>query len=121
MDDWGKHLARHAALVERFGKPEPVDASDALRMIGKRAEIHPNDVAAFAHRSRESFEAFAASNREHNDFETYGPLECGGCVLGVVDMRPALPRPTDPTLPDPTRYYRTFAAALSSPLSADQG
>jgi hypothetical protein len=117
MSDWQEHLARHATLVERYGKPEPVDAAEALRMTGKRSEVHPNDVAAFVHRSQESFEAFAASNRQHNGFETYGPLECGHGVLGIVDMRPALPIPTDPALPDPSRFYRSPAAAMTSPVA----
>ena len=56
MSDWAEHLARHAELVERYGKAEMVDLS-ALRLVGKRGEVHPDDVGAFVHRTRESFDA----------------------------------------------------------------
>lgn len=101
MNGWQEHQARHAALAERHGRPEMVDPSAALRLAGKRDAVHPDDAAAFIHRTRESFDAYAESNRENNGYTTYGPVEVSGGFLGVVDMRPGLPRPTDPAAADP--------------------
>jgi hypothetical protein len=99
-DDWREHQERRDRLVARYGKPEMVSAAEALRALGKRDEIHPDDVCAFLHRSQEAFAAFAESNRTHNGLETYGPLVTDAGVIGVVDLRSQLPVPTDPALPD---------------------
>jgi hypothetical protein len=95
--------ARRQALFARFGRPESFrDTAVALRLIGKRDEIHPDDAYAFLYQSRESAEAFAESNRRHGDAIPLGIMPLGDQWLGVIDLRPQLlPRQThDPAAPD---------------------
>jgi hypothetical protein len=86
------------------GQFRATDAGMALRLLGLRDQIHPDDVAAFIYTSREVQDAFAQGNLEHNGSPTYGPVmvDCG--LLSVVDMRSQMAEhdcpPTDPALPD---------------------
>lgn len=102
------HLARAVAdrLIERYGRPQPVDAGLALRLVGKRAEIHPRDVYASVCALAEAADMFAEANRRYYGHEVYRAPVDGG-VLQVVDLRGALVRegcePTDPSLPDEWR------------------
>jgi hypothetical protein len=94
------HLARHQALVARHGKPETTDRAAALRLLGKRSEIHPYDVVAYIYASRESAEGFAASNLEHHGYPSLGITETAQGWLGIIDLRPGSVRVTDPAESD---------------------
>lgn len=77
------------------------DTAEALRLAGKRGEIHPADAVAFIYPDVATFERYAASNRVNEGVDAIGPLEDGGRVVGIVDLRRALfGRVTDPSLPD---------------------
>ena len=81
-----------------------VNTAAALRLAGKRAEIHPHDAIAFTYPDRAYFEASAQRDREiyHND--VIGPLVTDAGLIGIVDMRRQLREmggnATDPVLPD---------------------
>lgn len=97
--------ARRAALWEKFGRPESFDAAEALRLIGKRGEVHPRDAWACVYQSQEAADAFAESNEKHHGHPHLGHVTLdSGSVLGVIDLRPASLRHggeiTDPALPD---------------------
>lgn len=98
-------------LRARYGQPVAVEPGPALRLFGRRNEIHPRDVVACLHSSTEAAEAFTAANREHWHHDTLGPVVVDGGVLAVVDLRGALRahgcEPTDPRLPDDHRPVST--------------
>jgi hypothetical protein len=92
-------------LWARYGQPESVDTAAALRLIGKREEVHPRDAHAFRYQSVEAAEAYASANLEHWGHPTLGAhVGEDGSVVGVLDFRPQLAsldrEPTDPSLPD---------------------
>lgn len=93
-----------------------VGAAAALRLAGKRAEIHPNDVVALIYPSREYFEASAARDRENHHNDVIGPLVTEMGLLGIVDMRRQLRESgwqvTDPSLPD-VLERETWRAAVT--------
>lgn len=89
-----------AELRERYGTPPWVDRGDALRRLGLRDSIHPDDVFACLYPSQEAAAAFAACNLEHHGHPDLGSYVTGKGVVGVCDLRRALPRVTDPSLPD---------------------
>jgi hypothetical protein len=81
------HQRRHAALCERWGKPEHVDAVHALALLGITSP-GPQDVLAFRYRDREAAEAFDASNAEHTPgYVSLGIAETSEGVIGVIDLR----------------------------------
>jgi hypothetical protein len=87
-------------LWRRYGKPPQVNGGVALRALGLRGTIHPDDVCAFLYPSQEACDAYATGNREHHGHPDLGSYAAGDKVVGVVDLRRALPRPGDPALPD---------------------
>jgi hypothetical protein len=76
----------------------------ALRLAGKRDEIHPNDAVALIYPSREYFEASARRDREIHHNDVIGPLVTEMGLLGIVDLRRQMRESgwqvTDPSLPD---------------------
>jgi hypothetical protein len=101
---------RRALLVARHGLPAQVPAAAALRLLGRRAEVHPNDAVAFAYRDQAAADAYAESNAQHQGIPSLGSRPVDGAIVGVLDLRPALARHarqagrswefTDPGLPD---------------------
>lgn len=95
-----------AELWRQYGRARIVDNAVALRIIGMRADVHPDDVFAACHSSVEAARASAAANREHYGHPTLAITPVDGGVLTVVDLRPSLRErgcgPTDPALPDRT-------------------
>jgi hypothetical protein len=96
-----------AELRERYGKPIQVHGGDALRQLGLRGTIHPDGVVAFLYPSQGAADAYAAGNLEHHGHPDLGSYEVAGGVVGVVDMRHALPKVTDPAEPD-SKYERVY-------------
>lgn len=98
-----QHRVR-AELVGRYGEPARVDNAAALRLLGRRDEVHPRDVSACVYQSREAAQAWADANREHWRHPSLGIVAVDGGVLGVTDLRSALrefgTKPTDPTWSD---------------------
>jgi hypothetical protein len=98
--------ARREALFARFGTPSTYpDTAGALRLIGKRDEVHPDEAVAFTYPSRECAEAFAASNLKRDGVPSLGLTERAGAWLGVLDLRPCYATSqsylaTDPSVPD---------------------
>lgn len=76
-----------------------VDTAMALRLLGKREEIHPHDAVAFIYPSRAVAADFAMSNLEIHGHDTYSVAVEGG-VIGVVDLRHCFSEVTDPARPD---------------------
>jgi hypothetical protein len=93
-------MATGAELRERYGRPPRVDSGDALRRLGLRDSIHPHDAFAFLYPSQEAADAFAAANLEHYGHPDLGSYATDEGVIGVTDLRHALPKVTDPTLAD---------------------
>lgn len=83
VDSWHAHLARHGSLCERYGKPEPVDSAAALVVLGVGG-LDPDDVRAYRYASVAAASAFAASNLEHYDLRSLGPVVTDGGVIGAV-------------------------------------
>lgn len=77
---------------------------DFLRLVGERETVHPYDVAAFSHETRESAQAAIDGNRDlYGHPHSWGPVEHGGRWVEAVDLRPALAKhntaPRDPSEP----------------------
>lgn len=94
-----------AVLRIQYGSPRHyADTAAALRLVGKRNEIHPRDAHAFVYPSQEAADAFATANVEGHDIDTWHTALDSGEVLGVLDLRRSLKRLgntiTDPSLPD---------------------
>jgi hypothetical protein len=101
-----------AELIAEHGKPRSVDVAAALRLIGKRDQVHPRDAVAFAYRDHRAAQAWAASNLEHYGHPSLGWDVGGDAVIGVIDLRPELFRHgaglTSPSRPDdwlPPRHH----------------
>jgi hypothetical protein len=81
-----------------------VDTAAALRLAGRRGDIHPHDAIAFIYPDRAYFEESAGRDREIHGNEVIGPMmtECG--LIAVVSIVPQMRREgypaTDPALPD---------------------
>ena len=80
------HLKRHAALCARWGKPEQVDRTEALRLLGISHVTNLDDVIAFRYASREAAEAFDASNLANGGYRSLGIKVTDGGVIGVTHM-----------------------------------
>jgi hypothetical protein len=79
---------RRLALKARYGESASYrDIAGALRLIGKRDEVHPDDAYALVYPSRECAEVFAESNRRNNDVPSLGIIEHDGAWIGVLDLR----------------------------------
>jgi hypothetical protein len=89
-----------APTRERYGTPAQVRGGDALRRLGLRGTVHPDDVVAFLYPTQEAADAFAAANREHYGHPDLGSFPVPGGVIGVSDMRHCLRVVTDPAKPD---------------------
>lgn len=100
------HEATVAALTAAHGKPAPVDTPAALRLLGKRGEVHPRDAYAYAYRDQAAADAFQQATLDHHGVPSLGTAtDRAGRLVGVYDLRPALAGnfgvpPTDPRLPD---------------------
>lgn len=80
---------RREFLWARYGRPEMVDAANALQTLGI-SDPTADDVAAFRYRDREAADAYAAANLEHHGLSVLGTYEVDGGVIGVLDLRPQL-------------------------------
>jgi hypothetical protein len=101
LADW----ERRAILRAEHGTPAGFPGTaTALRLLGVRDRIHPNDAVAFVYRDQAAADAFAASNAAHCDLPSLGTVPVDGGVLGALDLRPALARGglpgTAPARPD---------------------
>jgi hypothetical protein len=97
--------------IAKYGYPERADAGDALRAVGKRGEIHPDNVCAFTYATREAADAFAAANLQDSGYPSAGIIQQDdGRWLGVVDLRPVELVIYDPALPD-IRALRTLGVS----------
>jgi hypothetical protein len=80
------------------------DRGMALRLIGRRHEIHPRDVVAFRHRHVGVADLSEFLNREWYGHEIAGRVMLDNGILIVLDLRPSLRRQnipvTDPVRPD---------------------
>lgn len=85
-------------------RAQRTDTAAALRLAGKRDEIHPLDAVAFLYPDRAYFEASAKRDREIHHNDVIGPFIAGDGLLGIVDIRRQVRehgwRVTDPALPD---------------------
>lgn len=102
-------ILEYEAEVQAFrtraeGKSSKLPSDVALRLIGKRDEVHPRDVIAFVWRDPELAEEACRGNREWFEHDVWGPIMIDGGMLEVIDFRPDLRRQglpvTDPSLPD---------------------
>lgn len=107
-----KHLlAPLLPSVERA----PISRGEALRALGVRDQIHPDDVAPpMLYPDMRTALLFKRANREGHGNDVIGPREVDGLgILSVNDIRPSLIAlndgstppfyPTDPSLPDDWR------------------
>jgi hypothetical protein len=95
--------------MSRFGAKR-FDPAIALRLAGKRGEVHPLDIAAFVYPSMEKAERAADANRKLHRHYVLGPIVTEIGPVNIIDFRPAFARihadagteyrPTDPNLPD---------------------
>jgi hypothetical protein len=94
--------------IQRYGRPENIDAGDALRTLGFRDHIHPADVIAWRYPSEEAARAFAKANKDKYDRNTYGPVETDEGWISAVDLvhrggPRIVPTPTNPAYADDHR------------------
>jgi hypothetical protein len=94
---------RKARRILADGPAPTFPSGDALRILGLREQIHPDDVYAWLYTTSEDAKALLAANKAHYGHPGWVvPVE-GGFVQ-VVDFRPALAESdcplTDPALPD---------------------
>jgi hypothetical protein len=95
------HAERRDTLIARYGEPAAYrDTAGALRLIGIRGEVHPDDAYASIYPNRECAEVFAASNLRHNHCPDLGLIERDYGWLGVTDLRPQAGLVTPPSVPD---------------------
>ena len=85
--------------------PHPNGTAEALRLLQKRAELHPNDCCAFAYATEAEAIDWGASNRRHNGHTIFGPKLIEGIGwIDIIDFRKELVEKggilTDPRLPD---------------------
>lgn len=102
--------ARRDQLTRDHGESHLADTANALRCLGLRNQIHPDDAIAFTYRNKQAAQAWQASSVEHHGLTVAGLCEIDGEWVGVYDLRPRMkalyeqkPKPytpTDPTLPD---------------------
>lgn len=94
-------LLRRELLYRQWGKPEQVtDTGAALRLAGRRGDVHPADAIAFRYPSREAAQAYADSNAAHNHVPSLGIVADGGTWVGVLDLRGKCGPVTDAAEPD---------------------
>lgn len=100
-DEFGR---RKAALLAMGGQPRHVSAAPALRLIGRRDEVHPVDVHACAYRTEALARAWHQLNLDHYGHPSLGVATVDGAVIGVLDLRPVLAgfrvAPVPPDYPD---------------------
>lgn len=88
--------ARTASLESRFGHPENIPSSDALRLLMPGVNvsgIDPDDVIGHIYRDREAADGWLASNLEHHGHPAIGTaVMADGRVVGVLNLRPSLDR-----------------------------
>jgi hypothetical protein len=91
-------------LILKYGEPRTVRNGPALRLAGLRSEIHPDDVFASLHDSREAAKAFMEANDHFYGHPNYGPFVTDNGFLVIADLRHVLAdngvETTDPKLPD---------------------
>lgn len=91
---------KSAALRAEHGPIATHDADTALRLIGLRDQVHPDDVFASVYPTREAADVFAAANLADYGHPTLATVAVDGGWLGVIDLRPCLAAcgiaPTDP-------------------------
>lgn len=85
--------ARKARLEERYGVPENIAASDALRLLGITYVTDAADFIGHIYRDQEAADGWLASNLEHHGHPALGtaPLP-DGRVVGILDLRPSMAR-----------------------------
>lgn len=82
----------HQRYHEVHGDPDRISHGDALRALGLREDIHPQDVTAVRFGSEDAARGFKALTDN-----------AGGTLLGIIavyDLRPMTASVTDPGLPD---------------------
>jgi hypothetical protein len=84
--------------------PQRIPSAHALRIVGRRSEIHPRDAVAFRYGSHEMADLSEYLNREFYGNEIAGRVMLDNGILLVIDLRPVVRRlgcsPADPALPD---------------------
>lgn len=109
VGDWVL-TGRRPELAHWRSQIGPADAGLALRMVGRRDEVHPRDAYAMRYPNDESADLGAYLNTAWYGHEILGRAALDDGVVIVLDLRPAMRRltpasdelrePTDPTLPD---------------------
>lgn len=83
---------RRARLWAKYGRPDTVDAAEALKVLSI-TDVTPDKVTAFRYRDREAADAYASANLELHGLAVLGTYELpAGGVVGVLDLRPELAR-----------------------------
>jgi hypothetical protein len=94
------YQAPGASLRKRSGLMPRADRGEALRRLGVRELVHPDDVVAMLYPSQAVADEFAKSNLEGYGHPCLGSYETLDGVVGMTDLRQVLLKPTDPTLDD---------------------
>jgi hypothetical protein len=97
-DPLAGHDARRDRLIEQYGMPERIAASDALALA--RTALVPVDLAATAddvyasiYRDDAAADGWLASNLEHYGHPALAKVPLpDGRVVGILDLRPSLKR-----------------------------
>jgi hypothetical protein len=85
--DWEDELT--GKLRAHHGGGRRVDTGAALRLIGKRDEVHPRDAIAFAYRDHAAARAYASANLELYGHPSLGTGIGGDEIIVVHDLRPS--------------------------------
>jgi hypothetical protein len=97
------HASCQMASAARVPGGESMDRDAALRILGLRDEVHPDDVYAYVITDPAIVALSRAVNREHYGHPSWTATVEGAGTLVVLDFRPVLAEsgidPTDPGKP----------------------
>lgn len=131
-DQLDEDRRRRERMFAEHGEPASTDTAAALRLLGLRRQVHPDDAVAFIYRDWAASAAFDAADVGYHGVPRLGTVAVDGGVLGVLDLRPALAadaaaagrswEPTDPARPDrsPAARRRALGRDVREPPSATE-
>jgi hypothetical protein len=89
-----------APLRARYGMMPRADRGQALRRLGVRDQVHPDDLVAMLYPCQAIADEFARANLDGYGHPCLGTYETRDGVVGVTDLRHVLLKPADPAQDD---------------------